>query len=350
MKLTLNSKIGTGGFSTVYSGVYNSENVAIKKIANFGVSYLMELSIMSSIKKRELNSSIDIISSGDSIYIIQPLAISDLRKYMITNFISIRNKKAGIRSIVKGMRYLHSINIIHCDIKPSNILLFPTVSTIIKWKLTDFGISKLVGSESKISCTSIYRPKEAWSSTKVNESIDYWSLGCTIFYILEEKLLFRSQKIIENRAPVVSKINMASRYLLAINHFNNQFYGAPEPSRNILYNIPNTKAISEYNDFGLLDMLDPDPKKRSIDRLVKYLGLSKEKSRKKELKTSDYFSKTIKRYEEKVNKVNPSTIKIIKWMVDKLSDSTLSKPDNIPLYSALSIEHNVFKTLDYNIL
>ncbi len=361
-KLILSSKIGAGGFSIVYDGLYNGIRVAIKKIANFEtVPYLMELSIMSGFKKQELNFSINIISNGESAYIIQQLAITDLRRYLKTNFISIRNKKFGIRSVVKGIRYLHLNNIVHCDIKPSNILVYSN-NNIIQWKLADFGISKFIGSKSKISCTSLYRPREAWDDTIVDVTMDYWSLGCTIYQIIYEKLLFQNQKTIyinlkprgTNLKPRISIINtnknhLKERYLLAINEFNNKFYNTPIIKSKVDYNSPNIEMIEEDNNLGLLDLLNPDPEKRSIKQLLLHLNIKTQI--KENIVPITPFNKTIKRYKEKTKtKISPNTIKIIQWMIDKLYDPFAPTPKDIPLYKALLIERDIFQTLDYCIL
>ncbi|KAH9152287.1 hypothetical protein AeRB84_005249 [Aphanomyces euteiches] len=65
----------------------------------------------------------------------------DLRDYLVRNrpeTFPWSDKLTHVYNIVEGLVYLHSLDIIHRDIKSRNILLDSTKGT----KLTDFGISK----------------------------------------------------------------------------------------------------------------------------------------------------------------------------------------------------------------
>ena len=51
------------------------------------------------------------------------------------------------RMIVKGLCHIHENGYVHCDIKPSNILVFSTEGGGNEVKIADFGLSKRVEEE-----------------------------------------------------------------------------------------------------------------------------------------------------------------------------------------------------------
>ena len=94
---------------------------------------------------------------------------------------------------------LHSLKLLHLDVKPANILWVPQT---LQLKLTDFGMSEMVGIEPRQLrfneyVTVQYRPPELWSVSQVEmcrnltASVDIWSYGCVLFDCLTGKNLMR---------------------------------------------------------------------------------------------------------------------------------------------------------------
>ena len=63
--------------------------------------------------------------------------------------------KSVMKQLLLAINELHSKNIIHRDIKPSNMLVIPDPSLGELVKVLDFGIAKLVQSDSEQTTTTV---------------------------------------------------------------------------------------------------------------------------------------------------------------------------------------------------
>lgn len=100
--------------------------------------------------------------------------------------------------ITRGLRYMHSNNLVHRNIKPENILI--SLTSPVKIKLADFGLCKPVSGRGSCSfsenagfATSCWMPSEilddqddeAFSEIKRGSiASDTFSAGCVFFYFL----------------------------------------------------------------------------------------------------------------------------------------------------------------------
>jgi serine/threonine protein kinase len=97
------------------------------------------------------------------------------------------------RDLLSAVSYLHSLNIVHRDIKLENILcVSEDVTKPIRIKLADFGLSsKLTGKEQSLQSlvgTSFYLAPEIITKQGYGASVDAWAIG-VVFYIVVGLLL-----------------------------------------------------------------------------------------------------------------------------------------------------------------
>jgi len=100
--------------------------------------------------------------------------------------------------LTKGLAHLHSLGIVHRDIKPTNILVFVPdgdAETEPQMKLADFDISKILRiNNNDFTNTSVTNPSgtRGWMAPEVYElarfdfSVDMFAFGCIFGYTLSE--------------------------------------------------------------------------------------------------------------------------------------------------------------------
>ena len=102
--------------------------------------------------------------------------------------------------ILRGMKFVHSANVIHRDLKPGNIL----VNADCEVKICDFGLARgfipVKGEEDQNAelhmtqwvATRWYRAPEVMLSYKrYTTAIDVWSIGCILAELLTRRPLFK---------------------------------------------------------------------------------------------------------------------------------------------------------------
>ena len=102
------------------------------------------------------------------------------------------NEKAKfyILELVLALECLHKHNMVYRDLKPENILLDEKGHV----KLTDFGLSKILETESDkaftICGTPQYLAPEVLLKKGYDKAVDWWSLGCVMYEMLTGRLPF----------------------------------------------------------------------------------------------------------------------------------------------------------------
>lgn len=92
--------------------------------------------------------------------------------------------------LLRGLKYIHSANVIHRDLKPSNLLLNANCDL----KICDFGLARPTSENEFMTeyvVTRWYRaPELLLNSSDYTASIDVWSVGCIFMELMNRRPLF----------------------------------------------------------------------------------------------------------------------------------------------------------------
>ncbi|KAF3445409.1 hypothetical protein FNV43_RR10585 [Rhamnella rubrinervis] len=191
------TQIGSGGFGTVYRGTMPDETVvAVKKITNLGTrgkkEFLTETAIIGSIRHVNLVRLKGFCIQGQLRFLVyEYMNKGSLERLLFgTGPVLKWQERLNIAlGTAKGLAYLHREchhKIIHCDIKPDNILLHGERSV----KISDFGLSKLLDHQksSKLLTTMRgtrgYIAPEWLTSYGITDKSDVYSFGMVLLEIV----------------------------------------------------------------------------------------------------------------------------------------------------------------------
>ena len=178
------SKIGRGRYSDVYEGQEKStkKKVVIKILKPITkIKIIREICILKTLKKcPNIVEITDVIKENNSdIYCIICKSISGKELKNCYLGISKSNLKDYMFKIFECLEYAHSKNIIHRDIKSTNIAVNPETNelNIFDWGLSDFYIKNY---KYTLTIGSRYykAPELLMEYKKYDFSIDIWSVGC----------------------------------------------------------------------------------------------------------------------------------------------------------------------------
>ncbi|XP_073104309.1 uncharacterized protein [Elaeis guineensis] len=148
--------IGSGSFGQVYRGVLSDDSVVAIKVlqlqsSNSAKSFNRECQVLKRIRHRNLMRIITACSLPDFKALVLPFMVNgSLESHLYLQAQQSASSKLSLiervnicSDIAEGLAYLHHhspVQIIHCDLKPSNILLNDDMTALV----SDFGIARLV--------------------------------------------------------------------------------------------------------------------------------------------------------------------------------------------------------------
>ena len=218
-KYKIEKVLGQGGFGITYLGTQMTLNrkVAIKEffmkeycernsntshvslgtsgsreiVERFRSKFIKEAQTIAEMDNNHIIRIYDVFEeNGTAYYVMEYLPGGDLSKRILNNGLPETEALGYIRQIGDALIYIHSKNILHLDIKPTNILFRENGDVV----LIDFGVSKHYDgkSGSQTSSTPVgisegYAPTEQYDREVISSfapSTDIYSLGATLYCLL----------------------------------------------------------------------------------------------------------------------------------------------------------------------
>ena len=219
--------IGKGSFGEAIKCYdYKNKDLVCIKIINsqdkFQNQALTEIKILSTISANDINNDSNNVKFYNHfnfrghICLVFELLGKNLYEYLqLNNFlgIDITQIKNYTMQILFSLLFLRNVNIIHCDLKPENVLLFQNNPNQIK--VIDFGSSCFEKERIYLYIQSrFYRAPEVLLDLGYNYEIDIWSLGCIIYELYTGNPIFPGINEMEQIYLIMEKIGAPPSYII----------------------------------------------------------------------------------------------------------------------------------------
>uniref|UniRef100_A0A4W5KB51 Serine/threonine-protein kinase n=1 Tax=Hucho hucho TaxID=62062 RepID=A0A4W5KB51_9TELE len=204
--------LGSGQFGVVYGGKHRKtgRDVAVKVIDKLRFPTKQEsqlrneVAILQSLRHLGIVNLECMFDTPEKVFVVMEKLHGDMLEMILSSEkgrLPERLTKFLITQILAALRNLHFKNIVHCDLKPENVLLasaepFPQV------KLCDFGFARIIGEKSfrrSVVGTPAYLAPEVLLNQGYNRSLDMWSVGVIMYVSLSGTFPFNEDEDINDQ-------------------------------------------------------------------------------------------------------------------------------------------------------
>ncbi|XP_017008460.3 proto-oncogene serine/threonine-protein kinase mos isoform X1 [Drosophila takahashii] len=198
--------LGRGAYGTVFKAIYRDRSVAVKIIRAQATSTLHNESHLMNLQHRNIVRLLKLESAVEFGLVIMECPRGQcLQRIVDTLALPLMHRVLITLDVVAALRYCHSQNVLHLDVKPTNILValgikssgvgnFSKVKRSYICKLCDFGSSIEMGElcarqdPTNANGTLRYMSPEVLRSDILSEASDIYSLGITMWQLQARRL------------------------------------------------------------------------------------------------------------------------------------------------------------------
>jgi len=191
-------------------------------------SMLMEIEIMKRVRHRYVISMYELFETSHCLWVVMELySGGSMHDYLMR----VEGYHEGLAALhvsqmLQGLHYMHSLGIIHRDLKLENILMHDAGDGIMEVKIADFGLSCLlplglhgydINQSAKRKkydrCEEMWGTREFFAPELIDSAYgpqaDLWSLGCIVYEMLVGHATFSLKACRNNELTLYEKIQTA---------------------------------------------------------------------------------------------------------------------------------------------
>ncbi|RNF04689.1 putative protein kinase, putative,mitogen-activated protein kinase [Trypanosoma conorhini] len=220
-KYEIQAQLGQGAYGIVWraSDRRTRQVVALKKIydafqnATDAQRTFREIMFLQALKHPNIIKLLHVhrATNDRDIYLVFEYMETDLHVVIRANILEDVHKRFIIYQLLKTLKYLHSAELLHRDMKPSNLL----VNSDCSMKVADFGLARSILSLEKEQVarpvltdyimTRWYRPPEILlGSTRYTKGVDMWAVGCILAELILGRPIFPGRTTIKQLELIIN--------------------------------------------------------------------------------------------------------------------------------------------------
>ncbi|KAI5616451.1 serine/threonine-protein kinase D1 isoform X2 [Silurus asotus] len=204
--------LGSGQFGIVYGGKHRKtgRDMAIKIIDKLRFPTKQEsqlrneVAILQNLHHPGVVNLECMFETPERVFVVMEKLHGDMLEMILSSEkgrLPERITKFLVTQILVALRHLHFKNIVHCDLKPENVLL-ASADSFPQVKLCDFGFARIIGEKSfrrSVVGTPAYLAPEVLRNKGYNRSLDMWSVGVIIYVSLSGTFPFNEDEDIHDQ-------------------------------------------------------------------------------------------------------------------------------------------------------
>lgn len=204
------SLIGKGGLGMVFKARHTITNTTVALKVLLPGKHLDKANIARF--KREAKTAM--VLKHQNIAGVQDIGFHESMPYIVMEYVEGRSlydllkaqrlstpdKVTILKDICQAMEYARTNDVVHRDLKPDNIIVSKNKEGIIKTKVVDFGIAKVLDADEEVTLTKtgdifgtpLYMSPEQINGKTIDHQSDLYSIGCIAYEFFAGKTPFHS--------------------------------------------------------------------------------------------------------------------------------------------------------------
>lgn len=272
-KYEVGQRVGKGAYGIVWKAIdkKNRRTVALKKIFDaFQNSTDAQRTFREIMFLQELNGQhheniiklLNVLKADNDkdIYLVFEYMEINLHAVIRANILEEVHKKYILYQTIKALKYMHGGDLLHRDMKPSNVLL----NSDCHVKLCDFGLARSVadtgegGAQPVLTdyvATRWYRaPEILLGSTRYTKGVDMWSIGCILGELLSGQPMFPGESTMNQLEKILEVTGWPDK--TAIKEIKSKFTNTMLESLNYRHQQQNSDPFKTLFPSASSDALD----------------------------------------------------------------------------------------------